>query len=200
MSNLRSRLALPLLAAVLFSVTACAPGHSIVRGNWPDGRLDAPARARAAATPVRVPDRAAASTAPNEEWLPATGDANGMSAAELNRMDVLQTIHFDYDSDRVRPNQTALMEMNAAWLLDNPDARIIVEGHCDERGTREYNLALGQRRAMAAANFLVSLGVDPGRIEAVSFGEELPAAPGHNERAWAANRRAVFVISAIGAY
>lgn len=189
------RHALPLLAAALLVISACAPGHSIVRGNWPDGRLESAPR-RSMLAPVPVSNTTV--TVEEAEWVPATGTANGMSAADLNRMDVLRTVHFDFDSARIRADQAATMESNAFWLLDHPDARIIVEGHCDERGTREYNLALGQRRADAAADYLISLGVDPSRIETVSFGEELPAVPGYDETAWAANRRAVFVISATG--
>lgn len=188
---------LPLLALALLVTSACAPGHSIVRGNWPDGRLEAPPRSRILA-PAPIVSRTAVET--GEEWKPAEADANGLSAADLNRMDVLRTVLFDFDSSSIRPDQMAVMESNATWLLEHPDTRIIVEGHCDERGTREYNLALGQRRANAAADFLVSLGIDPDRIETVSFGEELPAMSGHNERAWAANRRAVFVITATGQY
>lgn len=188
---------LPLLALALLLTSACAPGHSIVRGNWPDGRLEASPRARILA-PAPVASRTAVET--EEEWQPAEADANGLSAADLNRMDVLRTVHFDFDSSTIRHDQVAIMEANAGWLIDHPGTRIIVEGHCDERGTREYNLALGQRRANAAADFLVALGIDPARIETVSFGEELPAMAGHDERAWAANRRAVFVITATGDY
>lgn len=187
---------LPLLAIALLLTTACAPGHSIVRGNWPDGRLDSSPRARIL-TPVPVSARATVDTA--EEWVPAEA-ASGMSAADLNRMDVLKTVHFDFDSSQIRHDQVAIMQDNADWLLEHPGTRIIVEGHCDERGTREYNLALGQRRANSAADFLISLGVAPERIETVSFGEELPAMQGHDETAWAANRRAVFVITATGEY
>ena len=115
------------------------------------------------------------------------------SAADLNRMNVLQTIHFGVDS----ATQHDILLANAAWLLDNPSARLIVEGHCDERGTRRYNLALGQRRADTVRAALVALGVDFARIEVVSYGEELPADPQSNERGWRDNRRAEFIIVAI---
>ena len=93
--------------------------------------------------------------------------------------------------------QHDILLANAAWLLDNPSARLIVEGHCDERGTRRYNLALGQRRADTVRAALVALGVDFARIEVVSYGEELPADPQSNERGWRDNRRAEFIIVAI---
>lgn len=179
-----------LLGGVLLAMGACAPERAIVRGNWPDGRLGSDARGSISyyAPPPPAP-------APvEEEWLASEPSENGLSAAELNRREVLQPIHFDFDRSAVRPDQVRVMESNAAWLLEHPRARILIEGHCDERGTREYNLALGARRANSARDFLVSLGVAPTRIETVSYGEELPAAEGHNERAWALNRRAEFVI------
>jgi peptidoglycan-associated lipoprotein len=87
-----------------------------------------------------------------------------------------------------------VLQQNGDWLLGNPQYNIRIEGHCDERGTIEYNLALGERRASAVRDYLVSLGVDAFRIRIVSYGEEDPADPGHDEAAWARNRRGVFVI------
>lgn len=180
-----------LLAAT--TLTACAPGRSIVRGNWPDGRIESPIRGHYfPPTPPPAPARM------SDEFLPAAPPATDRSAADLNRIGVLQTIHFDFDEAAVRLQGIPIMEQNAAWLREHAGARIIIEGHCDERGTRVYNLALGQRRADAARDFLVSLGVQPSRIEVVSYGEELPAVEGHNEAVWAANRRAEFVIVATG--
>ena len=178
------------LAAALL-LGACAPGRAVVRGNWPDGRIDAPVRSRYI-TPVPP------APAPVEEFMPATPAPDALTAADLNRAGVLKTIHFGFDRSDVRSEDIALMEQNVAWLREHPDARVIVEGHTDDRGTRVYNLALGQRRADSARDFLVSLGIDPARLEVVSFGEELPAVEGQNEAAWAANRRAEFVIVATG--
>ncbi|NKB90015.1 MAG: peptidoglycan-associated lipoprotein Pal [Acidobacteria bacterium] len=132
----------------------------------------------------------------SDEWT-ASDPMDALSAADLNRMGVLQAVHFAYDSDSVGSTQRSVIEANAAWLRENPNARIIVEGHCDERGTRRYNLDLGERRAEAARSALVQLGVDPQRIEVVSYGEELPSVEASNESAWQANRRADFVIVAI---
>lgn len=86
------------------------------------------------------------------------------------------------------------MRSQAEWLQRNPAVRVLVEGHADERGTRDYNLALGERRANAAKNYLASLGIDPARIETISYGKERPEAMGSNEEAWARNRRAVTVV------
>jgi len=177
--------------ALMTAVGACAPGRSIVRGNWPDGRIDTN-HSRVVRRVPPPPIEAA-----EVEWV-AAEPMPVASAAELNRMDVLQTVHFAFDSASVSDTtQHDILMGNAAWLLANPTARLIVEGHCDERGTRRYNLALGQRRAEAARDGLVALGVDFARIEVVSYGEELPANPASNEIAWAQNRRAEFIIVAI---
>lgn len=183
-----------LLVSSLLAAGACAPGRAIVRGNWPDGRLESPARGRTMAVPVRPLPQPMAEVE-TEDWEPAEPS---MTAADYNRMNVLQSIYFDFDKHDVRGDQVPRIQANASWLLEHPDVQIIVEGHCDERGTREYNMALGQRRADSTRDFLVSLGIDPARIETVSFGEELPAMSGHDEAAWAANRRAVLVITATG--
>lgn len=116
------------------------------------------------------------------------------SIAELNRSGVLRTVYFAYDSAELSDETRAALRANAEWLNANRKYRIRVEGHCDERGTVEYNLALGQRRADAARDYLVHLGVDPGRLTTISYGEERPADPGHGEDAWSKNRRAEFVI------
>jgi len=185
--------ALGLLACAL-TFTACAPGRSVVRGNWPDGRIMTPVRHSRVVVPVPVAARA--NQSPTDEFLPAEPADAGLTAADFNRMGVLQAIHFAFDRDRVQRSQIDIVEANAQWLRGHATARIIIEGHCDERGTREYNQALGQRRANAARDFLISLGIDPARIETVSYGEELPADPAHNEAAWAENRRADFIIVA----
>ncbi len=101
---------------------------------------------------------------------------------------------YSFDSSALSAESRTAIERWAAWLKTYPANRVIVEGHADERGTREYNLALGERRADAARDYLVSLGIDSNRVKIVSFGKERPAVPGSNERAWAQNRRAVMVI------
>lgn len=104
-------------------------------------------------------------------------------------------IFFGYDSSTVTSDAQATLQRQAQWLNQYPNVNVVVEGHCDERGTRAYNLALGERRASAAKNYLVSLGVNPGRVTTVSYGKERPAELGSNDAAWAQNRRAVTVIS-----
>ena len=102
-------------------------------------------------------------------------------------------IFFDTDRFNVDTADQATLQSQAQWLARYPNKRIVIEGHCDERGTRDYNLALGERRANAAKNYLASLGVDASRIQTVSHGKEKPAAEGSNEQAWAINRRAVTI-------
>jgi peptidoglycan-associated lipoprotein len=103
-------------------------------------------------------------------------------------------VYFDYDSSQVRASDRAAIEAVAGYLRQRAQSGLIVEGHCDERGSNEYNLALGERRALAVRAYLVGLGIDGGRIQTKSYGEEKPAAMGHDESAWSQNRRAEFVL------
>ncbi len=103
-------------------------------------------------------------------------------------------VFFDFDKSTLKSEGRTTIERWAAWLKTYPANKLIIEGHADERGTREYNLALGERRANASREYLVSLGVDPNRVRTISFGKERPAIPASNERAWAQNRRGVAVV------
>lgn len=105
-----------------------------------------------------------------------------------------EDIHFEFDRSDLLPEAQAILKKKAAWLRNNPDVSVIIEGHCDERGTNEYNLALGDRRAESAKAFLIDLGISGSRLKTISYGEERPLDPRHNEEAWAKNRRAHFVI------
>lgn len=107
---------------------------------------------------------------------------------------ISEDIYFDFDSAQLLPQAQDILRNKADWLRNHPGARVIIEGHTDERGTVEYNLALGDRRAVSARNFLVELGISPDRITTISYGEERPADPAHDEAAWAKNRRAQFVL------
>ena len=104
----------------------------------------------------------------------------------------LKDVNFDYDSFALTPTAKAILEANAAWLKENAGTKVQVEGHCDERGTNEYNIVLGSNRAKSAADYLKAQGVEADRLSNVSYGEELPLDPAHNEEAWAKNRRAHF--------
>lgn len=104
--------------------------------------------------------------------------------------DLFENVLFDFDSAVVRSDQMYKLDAVATYLNQNPMEQLLAEGHCDERGSREYNMALGERRAQAARNYLIDSGIDPMRIQTKSFGEEMPADPGHEEMAWSQNRRA----------
>ncbi|WNJ98982.1 peptidoglycan-associated lipoprotein Pal [Thalassospiraceae bacterium LMO-JJ14] len=107
-------------------------------------------------------------------------------------------VFFAFDSSDLSAEARASLEKQAAWMKKFGGVRVVIEGHCDERGTREYNLALGERRANASKDYLVALGINPARIKTISYGKERPAALGHNETAWAQNRRGVTVVDSTG--
>ena len=115
-------------------------------------------------------------------------------AGEVFESRLLKDIHFDFDRYDIRPGDAEILKDNAALLMKYPKVKIQVEGHCDERGTNQYNLALGERRANAAKKYLLSLGIPTDRISSISYGEEKPLDAGHNEEAWTKNRRGHFVI------
>lgn len=104
-------------------------------------------------------------------------------------------VFFAYDSSQLSFEAQSTIQALSVWMNDNPSVTLTLEGHCDERGTREYNLALGERRANAVGDYLVALGINPGRVSTISYGKERPAVPGSNESAWAQNRRGVFSVN-----
>ncbi len=122
-------------------------------------------------------------------------DINSRSLDDLNRDSPLQPLLYGYDSSEVSGDGQQVLNENAQLLTRYPNWIVTIEGHCDERGTPEYNLALGERRALAARSYLVSLGIAPDRLRTVSYGSEFPFDPGHDDAAWAQNRRAHFVIT-----
>jgi peptidoglycan-associated lipoprotein len=106
-----------------------------------------------------------------------------------------ENIYFDFDKSELKPASRAVLEKKAGWLRANPQYKLKIEGHCDERGTVEYNLALGERRATSSMKYLSALGISADRMSTISYGEERPADPGKNEAAWAKNRRAEFKLA-----
>jgi peptidoglycan-associated lipoprotein len=137
------------------------------------------------------PGPAVSSSAPQQPTL--QGPAPGSQADFVSAMAGRDTIYFDTDKFNIDDADAASLRTQAQWLARYPAKRATIEGHCDERGTREYNIALGQRRAVAARDYLVSLGVDGSRLNTVSYGKERPVALGSDEESWAKNRRAVTV-------
>lgn len=146
----------------------------------PSKAEEAPAPAPMEPAPSRMP----------EEPPAKSREGEGEAAA----VEQLKDIHFEFDKYDIRPDARPILESNASWLKENPQAKIQIEGHCDERGTVEYNLALGDRRAKSTRDYLISLGADPKQLSTISYGEEKPLDPGHNEEAWAKNRRGHFVV------
>lgn len=105
----------------------------------------------------------------------------------------LQRIYFDFDKADIKAGSEPALKANAAWMKNHSSADIVVQGHCDERGTNEYNIALGDRRANSAKKYLINLGTDKGRLSTISYGEEKPTAACHDESCWSQNRRDEFV-------
>ncbi len=143
---------------------------------------------------VPVADR---TTPPSQPAQPTTGQTTPTTQPTITANPLTdpknilsqRSVYFDFDSNVVKDEYRALVQAHAKYMVDKKDAKARVEGNCDERGSREYNLALGQRRAEAVKKVMTVLGVQDGRIETVSFGEEKPQDPGHDEAAWAKNRR-----------
>jgi peptidoglycan-associated lipoprotein len=149
--------------------------------------------------PPVVPEAPPPAPAPPREEAPVVDEyarLKAMSAEELDKMGLLADVLFDYDRSDVRDSERATLSKNAEVLKKYDFIRVTVEGHCDERGTVEYNLALGDRRARAAFDYLVSLGVAADRLKTVSYGKEVPVCTQSNEECWQKNRRAKFTITA----
>ena len=150
--------------------------------------------------PAQLPPPPPSSTGPaTSSSSSSSGGGVGSTNAPGSRADMIaqagtDTVHFGTDRSDVDDEAQAILTRQAAWLRKFPSVRVTVEGHADERGTREYNLALGDRRASSAKNFLVGAGISAPRISVISYGKERPAATGSDESAWAENRRAVTVV------
>ena len=135
---------------------------------------------------------------PDEDRLSRFDEEPGIlsqTLEDLNAQSPLTDIQFEYDSAALTSQARSTLESHAQWLRRYPSIVVLVEGHCDERGTVEYNLALGERRAMAAYSYLQSLGVTADRLKTISYGKEFPLDPAHTERSWNRNRRGHFVIT-----
>ena len=126
------------------------------------------------------------------ESMGGVTDSKGGTATDGDRPDLKRSVYYEFDQYDVKPEYRALVETHARWLRANPKGRLTIEGNTDERGSREYNVALGQRRAESVTTLMLLMGVKAEQIEAVSFGKEKPRAAGHDEAAWAENRRSDF--------
>lgn len=168
---------LMIMAVVLLLAAGCAPLTEDEDAGCPTTTVSSDSGETAAEVPS-YSDQSATDT---------TFAAAQVSDAQL------QMIHFDFDQHTLTAEARAILDGNASYLQANPDVKVVITGNCDERGSDEYNLALGERRAAAARDYLVSMGIDPQRLSVISYGEEKPLDPAHNEAAWAMNRRAEFV-------
>jgi peptidoglycan-associated lipoprotein len=187
--------------ALLFGISACARRPAVTAAAAPAPAPAAPAPAPAA--PAPPPPAAAAPPAPvvappppavaAEPVRPAPAPVARPEPATFAPNDALRPIHFDFDKSDIRPGDARILEDNARWLTENQRQLVLIEGHCDPRGTNEYNLALGERRARATLNFLVSRGVAAGRLQMISYGEERPVCHEESEACWARDRRAMFL-------
>jgi len=165
------RMNIPVLVVTAFVLAACSTSGDNTGGTGSDG----------------------ASSASNSQVATAPAGPKPGSQIDLE-INVGDRVLFAFDSSALTAESRTTIERWAAWLKTYPANRVIIEGHADERGTREYNLALGERRADSARDYLVSLGIDPNRVKVISYGKERPAVPGSNENAWAQNRRAALVL------
>lgn len=191
---------LPLL--VLVALTAAATAATACGGKQPappppSPNADSIAAARAREDSIRRAREAEEARRRAEEERRRREGAAAMTTAEV-AAELANMIHFDFDKANVRPGDAAILDSKVAILRANPNVRVRVSGHCDERGSDEYNLALGNRRATSTKQYLVSHGIDASRIETLSFGEERPITMGHDESAWSQNRRSEFEIIAGG--
>ena len=137
----------------------------------------------------------ATTTAPASPSTPEVAPAADLSLQEQLINEVGDRVFFDFDKYNLKPEGRGTVEALAAWLNSRQGVTLTIEGHADERGTREYNLALGERRANSVKDYLIALGINAGRLTTISYGEERPAVPGSYEEAWAQNRRAEFVVN-----
>ncbi len=133
-------------------------------------------------------------TSTNQTSTASAPQAPAAGSVEEFTQSVGDRVFFGFDRYDLTAEAQAQLQKQATWLKTYPQYRFVIEGHCDERGTREYNLALGERRATAVKNYLVALGIDPARMQTISYGKERPAVLGSNEAAWAQNRRGVIVL------
>ncbi len=165
----------------------CRPGGSA-------GRVLDRMRQRVAESEEQKPAETEQTPTPQDKTAVLESIPEEYARSVLPGGEILKMIHFDFDSDKLTLGAIEILKKNAALLRKYPEVKITIEGHCDSRGSTEYNLALGYRRAERAKDFLIHLGIDPSRLNTVSYGEERPLDPRENEEAWAKNRRDEFVV------
>ncbi len=166
-------------------------GTMVLRGMTPEGRVDIPWQE---IENVRFEPAEVAKTTEERVAPPPTVAEAPKPPRGISEITPLQDVFFDFDRFALRNDTKAALNQNVKWLKANLDAKVVVEGYCDERGTNEYNLALGERRANAVRDYLMGSGIDQGRVSTISYGEERPFVLSHDESSWQWNRRAHFVV------
>jgi peptidoglycan-associated lipoprotein len=190
------QISLAMLVVVLAAASACVKKSPAAPPAPAPAPSSVPA-ARTAPPPVTQAVPPAPPTVPPDPPVTTVSDPLAAAAIEtINKDSPLKAVYFAYDSDALDDPARATMAANAEVLRKYPTWVVTIEGHCDERGTAEYNLALGDRRALAVKNYMLSLGIAADRLKTVSYGSEFPFAPGHDEEAWKQNRRAHFMLTA----
>ena len=187
------------LVAVAFFVAACeTASQTTTDSSGESSSSTAASSASTSSSSGSSGSSGSSSSSSSSSSGSASSSSSGMTdkaSAEEALAEIGNTVYFGYDSSALSADAEATLMRQAAFLNANPAVTVTLEGHCDERGTREYNLALGERRGSAARDFLLAQGVDSARIRVVSYGKERPAAAGSNESSWAKNRRAATVIN-----
>jgi peptidoglycan-associated lipoprotein len=184
-----------IFVVLIFGLTifsGCAEKKSVVTSNSAQEQ-----DAASAQTAAKTTETSNLSNATNPNDVTSTNNRAQSASVETTATpeDSVRDINFDFDSSIIRPDAREILKVNADFLLKNRISSIVIEGHCDERGTAEYNMALGQRRAQETKKYLVNLGIKESTIRTISYGEERPLDPGNTEEAWAKNRRAHFLIA-----
>jgi len=178
-----------LVAAVVLSGCAKRPATTQAAAPAPTGSAST-----TASTPPPAPAPVQSDTPTAATTTPAPSSTARPAVQDFAAVPELVDVFFDFDKYDIRPGDAKTLDANANWLKSNSSHLVLIEGHCDERGTNEYNLALGERRAKSTMNYLVSQGVQANRITIISYGEERPQCTEHNEACWAKNRRAHFLV------
>ena len=175
-----------LTAAIFVLVTGCAKKETVIESSsQPQNEMKQES--------VAPPNQEATKPVPAAAAVKPVTEGE-QKVAVTQTLNTLEDIHFDFDQDILRPEDRTILNAHANWLMKNPEYQVKIEGNCDERGTEEYNMALGQRRADEAKTYLMNMGIDKKRISTISYGNDRPVASGHDEESRAKNRNDHFVL------
>ena len=203
MKNINLIISLVVAVGLVFGSTGCKSGKKQpIVTQLPSGAgagtstgTGTPGTGVETTTPITPPSQPGSDTLKPPQMTGELPEPNGLNNMTPDReFFKAQTVYFDFDSSVIKATEKSKIDFVANYLKANPETKIQIEGHCDERGTEEYNRALGERRALAIREYLINAGISGSRIYTISYGEDRPVDPGHNEAAWAKNRRGEFVL------